>query len=161
MAAVHLDELRQEGKEEQRSLRVEEIDDEAVTEQTRVSIAPQCGIDVGGLDAVVCADRDMFRQVLVNLCSNSALAIDGSGSITFTIARNALEVTDTGGGIAESLRERVFDPYVTTRRSGDAMGLGLSISRKIMLDHGGELQLLSTGPAGTTFRLTFGASECN
>jgi signal transduction histidine kinase len=122
---------------------------------------PNVALRVGGGDASVCADRDMLRQVLVNLCSNSALAIDGSGSISFTIARNALDVSDTGGGIAPSLRARVFDPYLTTRKSGEGTGLGLSISRKIMIDHGGDLQLLSTDSSGTTFRLTFGAAECN
>lgn len=118
-----------------------------------------------GGDAVVCADRDMLRQVLVNLCTNSHRAIEGSGEVTFAIARRgtrvALDVSDTGGGIAESLRARVFDPYVTTRKMGEGMGLGLSISRKIMLDHGGDLQLLGTSPNGTTFRLTFGENECS
>jgi len=110
-------------------------------------------------DAAVCVDRDMLRQVLVNLCSNSALA--GATSITFTIARQQLDVSDDGGGIAESLRAHVFDPYVTTRRSGEGMGLGLAISRKIMIDHGGDLQLAATSPSGTTFRITFGVVECN
>jgi C4-dicarboxylate-specific signal transduction histidine kinase len=41
------------------------------------------------------------------------------------------------------------------------MGLGLSISRKILLDHGGDLQLLNTSEAGTTFRITFGENECS
>jgi signal transduction histidine kinase len=126
---------------------------------------PGVTLRFAGGDEAVCADRDMLRQVLVNLCSNSALAIDGAGSVTFAIAGRgrsvALDVTDTGGGIAESLRARVFDPYVTTRKSGEGTGLGLSISRKIMIDHGGDLQLLSTDSSGTTFRLTFGASECN
>jgi signal transduction histidine kinase len=41
------------------------------------------------------------------------------------------------------------------------MGLGLAISRKIMLDHGGDLLLVATSPAGSTFRLIFGENECN
>jgi signal transduction histidine kinase len=116
-------------------------------------------------DAEVCADRDMVRQVLVNLCTNSHRATEGSGSVTFAVARRgtetALDVRDTGGGIPPSLRARVFDPYVTTRKMGEGMGLGLSISRKIMLDHGGDLQLLDTSPGGTTFRLTFRETECS
>jgi signal transduction histidine kinase len=114
-----------------------------------------------GGDAAVCADRDMLRQVLVNLCTNSARAIEGSGSVTFAIAGDALDVTDTGSGIPESLRTRVFDPYVTTRRMGEGMGLGLSISRKIMLDHGGDLQLVASSPSGTTFRISFGDAQCS
>jgi signal transduction histidine kinase len=126
---------------------------------------PDMALRFTGGDAEVCADRDMVRQVLVNLCTNSHRAVDGSGSVTFAIARRgtetALDVSDTGGGIPPSLRARVFDPYVTTRKMGEGMGLGLSISRKIMLDHGGDLQLLDTSPGGTTFRLTFRRTECS
>jgi len=117
--------------------------------------------DSGG-DAVVCVDRDMFRQVLVNLCSNSARA--GAASMRFMIVRNGpvvlLDARDNGSGIPDSLRARVFDPYVTTRRIGEGMGLGLSISRKVMLDHGGDLVLASTSSSGTTFRVVFGAATC-
>ena len=116
-------------------------------------------------DAQVCADRDMLRQVLVNLCANSAMAIDGEGSVAFTITRRGgrvtLDVSDSGGGIPESLRASVFDPYVTTRRTGQGMGLGLSISRKIMIEHGGDLQLVATSSSGTTFRLLFGELACS
>jgi signal transduction histidine kinase len=124
---------------------------------------PETQLQDSGSDAVVCVDRDMFRQVLVNLCSNSARA--GASSVRFLIIRNAprvmLEVRDDGSGIAESLRARVFDPYVTTRNVGEGMGLGLSISRKVMLDHGGDLVLAATSPSGTTFRVIFGGDECN
>lgn len=126
---------------------------------------PHVTLHFRGGDAAVCADRDLLRQVLVNLCTNSGAAIEGSGTVTFALASRArsvaLYVSDTGGGIPESLRARVFDPYVTTRKSGEGMGLGLSISRKIMLDHGGDLQLVATSPAGTTFRLMFGDAECS
>jgi C4-dicarboxylate-specific signal transduction histidine kinase len=107
----------------------------------------------------------MLRQVLVNLCSNSAMAIDGEGSVTFAVARRGgrvtLDVIDSGGGIPDTLRASVFDPYVTTRRTGEGMGLGLSISRKIMIDHGGDLQLAATSTSGTAFRLILGDTECS
>jgi signal transduction histidine kinase len=115
----------------------------------------------GGSDAVVCADRDMVRQVLVNLCTNSYKA--GAKSVAFAIARGAraaLDVRDDGGGIPSSLRARVFDPYVTTRKIGEGMGLGLSISRKVMLDHGGDLLLVESSDGGTMFRLVFGGDAC-
>jgi len=116
----------------------------------------------GGVDAIVCADRDMVRQVLVNLCSNSAGA--GAKTIAFAIvksgARVAVDVRDDGGGVPEPLRARIFDPYVTSRRIGEGMGLGLAISRKVMLDHGGDLQLAATSSAGTTMRVLFGDDQC-
>ena len=109
-------------------------------------------------DVDVSVDRDLLRQVLANLCANSSRAVHGQGSVTFTIDRDRsaafLDVVDDGSGIADSIRPRVFDPYITTRKIGEGMGLGLAISRKIMLDHGGDLTLADTSPAGTRFRLT-------
>jgi signal transduction histidine kinase len=119
----------------------------------------------GALPAVL--DRDMLRQVLVNLCDNSSLATrameegpeEGRGTVTLTAgeaARGAfLEVADDGPGIAPEIRPRVFEPYATTRRVGEGMGLGLAIAKKILLDHGGDLELVASSGAGTTFRLTF------
>jgi signal transduction histidine kinase len=107
---------------------------------------------------LVQADRDLLRQVLVNLVTNSAYAIEGHGTVTFTATRAGervlIDVTDSGSGIPLSVQPRVFEPYVTTRKIGAGMGLGLAISRKILLDHGGDLTLVSSSPAGTTFRLT-------
>jgi signal transduction histidine kinase len=103
-------------------------------------------------------DRDLLRQVLVNLCANSARAVNGQGTITFTLGQDGdqaiLDVSDNGSGIAPSIRSRIFEPYVTTRNIGEGMGLGLAISRKILLDHGGDLALMASSDAGTTFRLT-------
>lgn len=107
---------------------------------------------------VVHADRDLLRQVLVNLCTNSARA--GADAVRLTITRDgervALYASDSGTGISDAIRPRIFDPYVTTRKIGEGMGLGLAISRKILLDHGGDLDLIATGDDGTTFRMSFG-----
>lgn len=111
------------------------------------------------------ADRDMLRQVLVNLCDNSAHAVDASaaGKGTVVIGSGAagdqvwLEIADDGPGVPSELQPRLFEPYVTTRGIGEGMGLGLAICRKILLDHGGDLELLAAETAGRTgavFRLT-------
>jgi nitrogen fixation/metabolism regulation signal transduction histidine kinase len=115
-------------------------------------------------------DRDMLRQVLVNLCDNSSLAIksqgdgaqgkgDNRGTVTLRpgeMGRSVfLDVADDGPGISPEIRSRVFEPYVTTRQVGEGMGLGLAICKKILLDHGGDLEIAGTSGAGTTFRLTF------
>ena len=111
---------------------------------------------------VVLVDPEMLRQVLVNLGDNSALALRGQarrGTLTLSFAALpegvALDVADDGPGVAEELRARLFEPYTTTRRIGEGMGLGLAIARKILLDHGGDLELLRSSAEGTTFRLLF------
>ena len=117
----------------------------------------------GDTHADVAADREMLRRVLVNLCNNSAMAANGTGGVvSFRISRDdsrvVLDVIDDGPGIPASIQSRLFEPYTTTRAIGEGMGLGLAISKKIMLDHGGDIELLDT-PRGTAFRLTLPAAE--
>jgi signal transduction histidine kinase len=104
-------------------------------------------------------DRDMLRQVLVNLCDNASLALDGRpGKVEFRLRRAGravqIDVRDDGPGVATSVRSRLFEPYTTTRHIGKGMGLGLAIAKKILLDHQGDLDLVETSEAGSTFRLT-------
>lgn len=106
------------------------------------------------------ADPEMVRQVIVNLCNNSALAFeDGFGEIHFQLTQQAgetrLGVTDNGPGVAADMVNHLFEPYRSTRGFGEGMGLGLAIARKIMLDHGGDLELSSNSGNGATFTLTF------
>ena len=114
-----------------------------------VSAPPRCQAAV---------DREMIRQVLVNLCTNSALAA-GAQPVTVMIDVRCeerlvrIEVRDDGPGIAPEILPRLFEPYATTRRIGEGMGLGLAISKKILLDHGGDLELLPS-EHGAAFRIT-------
>lgn len=130
---------------------------------TFAGVWPEMVLSNRGGEVTACADRDMVRQVLVNLCSNSARA--GATVVEISVQRAggtaAIDVRDDGHGIPPSLRSHVFDPYVTTGRSGEGTGLGLAISRKIMIDHGGDLQLISTTTVGTAFRLRFGDVACS
>ena len=108
-------------------------------------------------DISVALDKGMLRQVLLNLCNNAATAI-GTRSGTIQISAQAgaavhILVADNGPGIAEDFLPRLFEPYGTTQPSGKGHGLGLAISRKIMLEHGGDLEMKETSPAGTCFRL--------
>ena len=110
-----------------------------------------------GLEADV--DREMLRQVLVNLCDNSSLALGerrGRARIELRRGQGGSEIvfSDDGPGVDESIRSRLFEPYATTRSVGEGMGLGLAISKKILLDHGGDLELLDTSGNGAAFRLT-------
>jgi signal transduction histidine kinase len=108
----------------------------------------------------VLMDEDMLRQVLSNLCDNSSRALGTEcGSVTLTVIRGRdgvfLDVVDDGPGVDAAVRDRLFEPYTTTRTIGDGMGLGLAISKKILLEHGGDLDLVATSPGGTTMRLIF------
>jgi len=76
----------------------------------------------------------------------SATAADHEG-----LPQVNIDVADTGGGIPESIRGRIFDSFLTGRPDGT--GLGLAIAKRILASHHGDLLLLTTGPAGTTFRL--------
>jgi len=117
----------------------------------------------GGPSVHVSADGEMLRQVLVNLATNSALAVGSNGgTLTFRVHAGGgtavLDVIDDGPGIAPEIRGRLFEPYTTTRGIGEGMGLGLAISKKIMLDHGGDLDLADTG-GGASFRVTLPSAE--
>ena len=100
-------------------------------------------------------DRELIRQALVNLCDNSAQA--GARNVSLRLGESSqgvfLDVADDGPGIQPAIRCRVFDPYVTTRQVGEGMGLGLAISKKILLDHGGDLEVAESSEAGTVFRM--------
>jgi signal transduction histidine kinase len=117
--------------------------------------------------AVAAFDRDMLRQVLVNLCDNGAQALAAApgraGAMRFALGAQdgwvTLDAADDGPGIPAAVLPRLFEPYVTTRRVGEGMGLGLAISRKILLDHGGDLELLRSSAAGSVFRLLLPGGE--
>ncbi len=112
-------------------------------------------------DCTVRIDKEMFRQVLVNLCNNSALA--GATKVTFRASedrgRVLLDVVDNGPGVDRAIVARLFEPYTTTRPIGEGMGLGLAISKKILLDHGGDLELVGKPLCGASFRITLPRAE--
>lgn len=126
---------------------------------------------------VILGDGSQLEQVIMNLLMNARDATAGAGRITVTtravvLAADddpglpagryvALEVKDTGGGIDPSVRERLFEPYVTTKTLGaqKGAGLGLSTIYGIARTHGGRAELASTGPLGTTIRVLLPAVE--
>ena len=120
---------------------------------------PNLQIQIGNHTKIsVAVDRDMLRQVLVNLWDNSAAAAHPDSVVSrieVVTSPNQVfvDVTDSGPGIDLRIRDRLFQPYTTTKTVGEGMGLGLSISKKILLDHGGDLLLFSSSTSGTTFRL--------
>jgi len=105
-------------------------------------------------------DRRLVRQVMVNLCNNSANALgDNPGRLNFSLHREGrkvvLSLSDNGPGVPEVIREQIFLPYTTTKQVGEGTGLGLAISKKIMLDHQGDLELGTQSGPGAVFHLSF------
>ncbi|MGZ6092208.1 MAG: ATP-binding protein [Polyangiales bacterium] len=102
-------------------------------------------------------DVRSFRQVLVNLIRNATQAAPGvDGRIEVRVFGKAeevfVEVSDNGPGIPADVAARIFEPFFTTKGE-QGLGLGLDISRKIVIDHGGLLTFESEVGKGTTFRI--------
>jgi signal transduction histidine kinase len=106
-------------------------------------------------------DPEQLRQVVLNLVMNALQAMGNGGTLevkTETAGGEIrLTVADTGAGIPPGIRDRVFDPFFTTRPRGT--GLGLSIVQKILVNHGAELELTGRESGGTLAVATFPVPE--
>ncbi|NJD56709.1 MAG: PAS domain-containing protein [Nitrospirae bacterium] len=104
---------------------------------------------------VIRADEVMIRQAMTNLIQNAAEAMPEGGEIRIACAMNGeklvLSIADTGHGIPESIRDRIFLPFYTTKERGT--GLGLAIVHNIIVSHGGSIRAESS-PEGTVFYIT-------
>jgi signal transduction histidine kinase len=105
------------------------------------------------------ADPEQLFRILLNLVRNAAEAVAQSAAARIHISAGqpgpavSIDVADNGAGIPELLRERLFQPFALSSRPGGT-GLGLAIARELARAHGGDVVLMSTGPAGTVFRIT-------
>jgi two-component system, sporulation sensor kinase E len=101
----------------------------------------------------VVADPEQLKQVFVNLISNAVQAMPGGGTLTIeTGAKEGfvfVRFTDTGPGISDGVRDKIFDPFVSTRDEGT--GLGLTIVHRIVDEHDGHIEVTSEPGAGTAF----------
>ena len=100
------------------------------------------------------AERARMERVFVNLINNALDAMPSGGKIGISAERSGsdvlIHVDDTGPGIPEEVRQRLFQPFASARTNG--LGLGLALSRQTVLDHGGDLWAETGGP-GARFRL--------
>jgi two-component system nitrogen regulation sensor histidine kinase NtrY len=110
-------------------------------------------------DLKVSADKTMIEQVLINLLKNAIQAFDSQEVKKIVLAAYANEghvlisVKDNGNGIDSDALEKIFIPFFTTKKTGS--GIGLSLSRQIMRQHGGQISVKSKLGEGTEFVLRF------
>jgi PAS domain S-box-containing protein len=128
--------------------------------------------------ALVKTDPTQIHQLMMNLCTNAAHAIDETGGILSVSLRNVhlddgqardlelpagpyalLSVSDTGHGMTPEVMERIFEPYFTTKELGRGTGLGLSVVHGIVKGHGGAIVCRSEPGKGTTFDVYLPAIE--
>lgn len=104
-------------------------------------------------------DHVQFAQVISNIVLNAVAAMPKGGNITLsteqTVGLVVINITDTGTGISEADLKKIFQPFFTTKPTGEGTGLGLSVVHGIMKGHGGSVAASSTIGEGTTFTLSF------
>jgi len=108
-------------------------------------------------------DSIRLEQVIMNLITNARGAVESCGrekmKIEIRTYQNnsqqevVAEVKDNGGGIPDDIREKIFQPFFTTKEPGKGTGLGLSVSSKIIEEHKGRIEVESEVGEGTTFRV--------
>jgi hypothetical protein len=128
-------------------------------------IAVQCDLEPDL--PLVLADPEAIRRALANLIDNAAEAMQGSLLRVLAVSSSLVEdgtavevaVSDTGHGLTDEIRERLFLPFYSTKHRGT--GLGLSIAAKIAQEHGGSLRAESNTPKGARFLLRLPLMETN
>lgn len=160
------------GNEEARLMNISPIIKETVKFlKASLPAAIDIEYEIGRPEPPVLADPTQVHQVLMNLCTNAAHAMNANGG-TLSImlhleepppgldvqAKRAesylcLTVRDSGNGISEDLLERIFDPFFTTKTLGQGTGLGLAVVQGIVQGWGGFVDVASDGKTGTTFRI--------
>ncbi len=122
-------------------------------EMARAGCAIRLSIDDAATFATF--DEAQFRQVLLNLLRNAREAMPQGGTIDVRVGAVGMSVVvtveDRGEGISDDIRDRVFDPFFSTK--GEGTGLGLAIARQIVLAHGGTLTCATRDGGGARFEI--------
>ena len=120
----------------------------------------QLTTDVSPTGLEIHADIDMIEQLLINILQNAEQALDGHNhplvSMRGTLNKRGhvtIEIADNGPGIPDDIAKKIFVPFFTTKREGS--GVGLALTRQVMIAHGGSVKLEKPDTGGALFRLTF------
>ena len=123
----------------------------------------KCNVHVlkkyAGEECMIACSRNRIKQVIINFLYNARDAMKGGGNITVSCRNDGdsvcLEFIDQGAGIPADIAGRIFSPFFTTKKKGEGTGLGLSVSRDIITEHGGSISFSSREGRGTTFTIRF------
>lgn len=123
----------------------------------RVEFAP-------GPSVVAPVNAQEMKQVILNLITNGLDAVSPGGTVRLSLAsvngQAELTIVDDGCGMTEEVRQHLFEPFFTRRRTGQGIGLGLSITYRIIADHNGQIEVHSDGPGrGSEFRVSLPLTE--
>lgn len=114
-------------------------------------------VDLPAKLPAVAMDAQKMQQVLVNLLVNAFDAMPDGGTLRLHAEIDdkefGLVVADTGNGIPEDVRAKIFDPFYTTKGIGKGTGLGLALGKSIVEQHGGRLELRSSDTSGSVFAI--------
>ena len=101
----------------------------------------------------IAADAQQMEQVLINIVKNALEAIETAGTIKFVLnpRHQTLTITDNGKGITAELNDQLFSPFFSTKKDGQ--GIGLTLVREILLNHGFDFSLITKSPGQTEFRI--------
>jgi two-component system NtrC family sensor kinase len=106
----------------------------------------------------IMASTNQMRQVMLNMFKNAKEAMPGGGSLNVRTSREdhkiLIQIQDTGVGIPEDLRNKIFEAFFTTKQKVKGVGLGLSVCYGIIKDHGGEIKVESEEGKGTSFTIS-------
>ena len=131
----------------------------ALLEEVAEICAARVKVDAPG-DLLAFADRAQLRRALLNLARNAVAAAGPQGEVVLAARasgeRIEWEVRDSGAGVPDELREKIFAPFFTTREKGT--GLGLAFVREIVRDHGAEIALDRAPEGGARFRFSSSAA---
>lgn len=120
---------------------------------------------IGDREAIAMISATELTQVLMNLLTNAADAMDRSGTVTVTLDRLPaaaglrLTIGDEGCGMDERVRQRLFEPFFTTKPQGKGTGLGLAVVHGIVRGWRGSISVTSAPGRGTSFEITFPMAE--